>query len=107
MVYSYMFRVAMDVLPVQASAVPCESAFSSGKQTATPNRNRLNPALMEALQLLKYIYKQDRLDFTRDILAREEDYQIEGEVTERAVEELLASGKIEELRDLLGNVSRT
>jgi hypothetical protein len=62
---------------------------------------------MEALQLLKYIYEQDRLDFTWDVLAREEDYQIEGEVTERAVEELLASGKIEELRDLLGNVSRT
>ena len=35
------------------------------------------------------------------------NYRIEGEVTERAVEELLASGKIEELRDLLGNVSRT
>jgi hypothetical protein len=62
---------------------------------------------MEALQLLKYIYKQDQLDFTQDVLAREEDYRIEGEVTERAVEELLASGKIEELRDLLGNASRT
>jgi hypothetical protein len=35
------------------------------------------------------------------------NYRIEGEVTECAVEELLASGKIEELRDLLGNVSRT
>ena len=102
-----MFPVAMDVLPVQASAVPCESAFSSGKQTATPNQNQLNPALMEALQLLKYMYKQDRLNFTRDLLARDEDYRIEGEVTERAVEELLASGKIEELRDLLGNVSHT
>ena len=62
---------------------------------------------MEALQLLKYIHKQDRLDFTRDVLAREEDYRIEEEVTDRAVEELLASGKIKELRDLLGNVSRT
>lgn len=107
MVYSYMFYVAMNVLPVQASAVPCESAFSLGKQTATPNRNRLNPALMEALQLLKYIYKQDRLNFTWDVLAREEDYRIEGKVMEHAVEELLASGKIEELRDLLGNVSHT
>jgi hypothetical protein len=59
---------------------------------------------MEALQLLKYIYKQDWLNFTWDILTREEDYQIEGGVTECAVEELLALGKIEELRDLLGNV---
>jgi hypothetical protein len=38
---------------------------------------------MEALQLLKYIYKQDRLDFTQDVLAREEHYRIEGEVMER------------------------
>jgi hypothetical protein len=107
MFYSYMFCVAMDVLPVQASAVPCESAFSLGKQTATPNRNPLNPALMEALQLLKYIYKQDQLNFMQDVLAREEDYRIEGEVREHAVEELLASAKIEELRDLLGNILHT
>jgi hypothetical protein len=62
---------------------------------------------MKALQLLKYIYKQDQLNFMRDVLAREEDYQIEGEVMEHAVEELLALRKIEELRDLLGNVSCT
>ena len=72
----------------------------------TQSKSTQSSLNMEALQL-KYIYKQDRLDFTRDVLAREEDYRIEGEVTERAVEELLASGKIEELRELLGNVSRT
>ena len=59
---------------MQASAVPCESVFSSGKQTATPNQNQLNLALMEALQLLKYIFKPDQLDFMQDVLARKEDY---------------------------------
>jgi len=51
--------------------------FSSGKQQQHPS-NQLNPALMEALQLLKYMYKQDRLNFTRDLLARDEDYELKG-----------------------------
>lgn len=101
--YPHIFRVAADVLPVQASAVPCESAFSSGKQTCTPERNRLHAATMEVLQLLKYMYRQDRLDFTRDLLAEEADYQIEGEVSERAVRELILAGRFEELKDLLDN----
>ena len=58
---------------------------------------------MEVLQLLKYMYRQDRLDFTRDLLAEEADYQIEGEVSERAVRELMLAGKFEELKDLLDN----
>jgi hypothetical protein len=60
---------------------------------------------MEVLQLLKYMYRQDRLDFTRDLLAEEVDYQIEGEVSERAVRELMSAGKFEELKDLLDNSS--
>jgi len=58
---------------------------------------------MEVLQLLKYMYRQDRLDFTRDLLAEEADYQIEGEVSERAVRELILAGRFEELKDLLDN----
>jgi len=84
---------------VQASAVPCESAFLRGSRLQHPIENRLNPALMKP-PTLKYIYKQDRLDFTRDVLAREEDYRIEGEVTERLLRNF-CMGKSEELRDLL------
>jgi hAT family C-terminal dimerisation region len=91
-VYHYIFRVAIDVLPVRASAVLCESAFSLSKQICTPERNWLHPALMEVLQLLKYMYRQDRLDFMRDLLADKKDYQIEGEVSERAVHELFIAG---------------
>jgi hypothetical protein len=55
----------MDILPVQASAVPCERVFSSSKETMTARRNRIKPDLMEALQLLKYSIRQGRgLDFT-------------------------------------------
>ncbi|TFY59666.1 hypothetical protein EVJ58_g5639 [Rhodofomes roseus] len=34
-----------------------------GKETDTLRRNRLSPEVMEALQILKYLYKQERLNF--------------------------------------------
>jgi hypothetical protein len=54
----------MDYLPIQASSVPCEHVFSSAAETDTKKRNRLAPPLMEALQILKFIYKKERLNFT-------------------------------------------
>jgi hypothetical protein len=54
----------MDYLPIQASAVPCEHVFSSSAETDTKKRNRLGHDLMEALQILKYSLKQERLNFT-------------------------------------------
>jgi len=50
----------MDVLPIQASSVPCERVFSSSKETITAQRNSLSPRLVEALQLLKFTSKQGR-----------------------------------------------
>ncbi|KZT51672.1 hATC-domain-containing protein, partial [Calocera cornea HHB12733] len=61
------YKMAMDYLPIQASAVPSERVFSSSKETDTKRRNRLSPALMEALQLLKYLLKKERLDFLQDL----------------------------------------
>lgn len=55
--YPTIFRLAMDVLPIQGSAVPCERVFSSAKETTTPRRNRISPELMEALQVLKFSLK--------------------------------------------------
>jgi hypothetical protein len=55
----------MDILPIQASAVPCERVFSSSKETVTARRSRISPELMEGLQLLKYSIRQGRgLNFT-------------------------------------------
>ena len=77
--------------------------FSPGKETDTLRRNRLSPELMEALQILKYYYKQELLCFSSQLLAHEEDYTIEGPVTEAAVDELLKTGQIHVLEDLLRN----
>jgi hypothetical protein len=64
--YPKIFPLAMDILPIPGSAVPCERVFSSGKETMTPRRNRIAPELMEALQLLKFSIKKGKgLDFTQ------------------------------------------
>ncbi|QRW08619.1 hypothetical protein RhiLY_07618 [Ceratobasidium sp. AG-Ba] len=52
--YPLIFRIAMDVLPVQASSVLSERVFSSSKQTCTSDRNRITPENMEYLQVLKH-----------------------------------------------------
>ena len=68
-----------------------------------PTLVTLGPTTMEMLQILKHLYQQGRLDFMTGILAMEEDYTIEGLVTEAAVLELLKAGKEAELRDLYTN----
>jgi len=64
---------------------------------------KLDPTTVERLQVLKHLYHRDRLNFTAGILAVEEDYTIEGPVTESAVLELLKAGKVSELRELYTN----
>jgi len=77
----------MDILPIQASSVPCERVFSSSKETITARRNSLSPQLIEALQLLKFSTKQGRgMNFTQgwkkedeiaDLVRREEEQPVE------------------------------
>lgn len=88
---------------MQASAVPCERIFSSSKETCALRHSLLSASLLEVLQVLKHLYKQDRLDFTSDWIASEDDYSIE-KASEAAIHELVASGKCEELIDLLQNM---
>ncbi|VDC04838.1 unnamed protein product [Peniophora sp. CBMAI 1063] len=59
-----LFAMAMDVLPAQSTSVPCEQLFSSGVDTMTKKRNRISPDLMEILQMLKFVYRKERINFT-------------------------------------------
>ncbi|KAG2342255.1 hypothetical protein BDR05DRAFT_976640 [Suillus weaverae] len=86
--FPLLFCVPMDVLPAQASSVPSDN---------------LSPAILEALQVLKFTYKQDCLNFTEDLVANEQDYMISGPVTSRAVDELMAAGNLCKLDQLLAN----
>lgn len=93
----------MDVLPAQASAVACERVFSSSKETCTLKRSNLGEDTIEALQVLKFSIKQQRISFMDHELAKAEDYALEGPLTEYALQELMATGQTEELQDLLEN----
>jgi hypothetical protein len=73
--------MALDYLPIQASAVPCERVFSSSAETDTRRRNRISSLLMEALQMLKFYFKKERLNFTKDWAVSEEEMtEVEQEV---------------------------
>lgn len=65
-------------------------------------RSRLSPPLVERLQVLKHRFRQ-QLSLTDDWLAEEKDHTITGEISERALRDLMKAGKIEELKELLAN----
>ncbi|PPR04216.1 hypothetical protein CVT24_013300 [Panaeolus cyanescens] len=60
--YPLLFKLALDVLPIQASAVPSERVFSSSKETDTLRRANLGQVRMEQLQILKYRFRNNRND---------------------------------------------
>ena len=78
----------MNLLPIQATSVPCERVFSASKETATDRRNRLKPNTMEAIQLLKFLAKHETLNFTIGLGASEEIAELEGAEVARPVEDL-------------------
>lgn len=103
--YPILYRIALDVLPVQASSVPCERVFSSSKETDTLRRSNLSTSLMEVLQMLKYVIREERVSFTESWTSKEHELAAlsdeERGVTAERCDALLAEGRISELRALL------
>lgn len=95
--YPTLFAIAMDYLPIQASAVPCERIFSSSAETDTKRRNRISPLLMEALQMLKVHLRTERLDFTAGWITSEKQ-MLETAPDGDLLQELL-SGNIDDRLD--------
>ena len=79
----------MDYLPVQATSVPSERVFSSASDTDMKKHNRISPELMEALQLLKFMYRTAELDFTTGWIS-----------TERGIVSVTNESKHDELAEL-------
>lgn len=78
--------MALDILPIQGSSVPCERVFSSSAETDTARRNRIAPELMEALQMLKFTIKQAReLNFTAGTAKEDEIQWLEGLMEDQAL----------------------
>ena len=93
-------------MQIDGTALNSERVFSSAKETCTLRWNLLSAPMMEILQVLKYLYKQDQLDFTSHWIANEDDYSIDN-ATAHAINELLNAGKTEELHDLLHNTDKS
>ncbi|KAJ7894903.1 hypothetical protein B0H14DRAFT_2334233, partial [Mycena olivaceomarginata] len=100
--FKTLFRLALDVLPAQASAVPCERVFSSSKETDVLRRGSLSPTVIEMLQILKFIYRKGRISFTEGWVATEEELTVI-DVNPNVLEELLTTGKVDQLVKLLNN----
>ena len=69
--------MALDYIPIQVSSVPCERIFSSASKTDMKRHNRINSDLFEALQILKFGYKCEQLDFSGGLMEVEEEMLIE------------------------------
>jgi hypothetical protein len=74
-------RIALDILPCQASSVPCERLFSASKQTADLRRSSLGAKRFEELQLMKFAWRSKILDNAEQNWARVEEVQL-GEYSE-------------------------
>ncbi|KAG2336908.1 hypothetical protein BDR05DRAFT_835106, partial [Suillus weaverae] len=70
-----VFAIALDYLPIQASAVPCKCMFSLSSKIEIQKQNHLSPMLMEVLQIIKFILKKDRLNFTKGWVASQQDME--------------------------------
>lgn len=55
-IYPTLACIALDVLPSQASSVPCEWLFSGTKQVATDHRASLGSKVFEELTIMKHAW---------------------------------------------------
>jgi hypothetical protein len=99
--YPTLFKLILDILPIQASSVPCERVFSSSKETCTLRRLNISPIMLEALQFLKYLFRQ--LDFTSAWIPKESECLADDDEIEVA-RELMDGGKIAELAALINEI---
>ena len=65
------YVMALDYLPIQALAMPCKHVFSSSAKTDMKRHNQIHPVLMEALQMLKFSLKNERLNFMEGLITSE------------------------------------
>ncbi|KAJ6528712.1 hypothetical protein DFH09DRAFT_860767, partial [Mycena vulgaris] len=94
-----LFRVAFDVLLVQASAVPCERVFSSSKETDALRCGNLSQLLWRCSKSSSLLTAGGRVNFADEWVATEEELSVI-DVAPEVLEELLATGQIQQMVDL-------
>ncbi|KIJ91783.1 hypothetical protein K443DRAFT_114565 [Laccaria amethystina LaAM-08-1] len=97
-----MYCIVLDVLPVQASSVLSERMFSSSKETDTLRRNNLSPEIMERLQILKFTFASEWMDFNNKWVSIEEEISVSN-VSPSCMDDLFATRQLDTLELLLGS----
>jgi hypothetical protein len=59
-------------------------------------RSNLSPVMMEILQILKFIFRNDRLSFTEDLISTEQELSVI-DISADVVKDLLSRGKVDDL----------
>jgi len=62
-VFPTLFKVTMSYLAIQGTAIPSERVFSSSAETLTKHHSCLQPKMIEALQMLKYLQWKSCLEW--------------------------------------------
>lgn len=88
--YPTLARIALDVLPCQASSVPCERLFSASKQTADVRRASLGAKRFEELQVMKFAWQQNVTDLAAWNSAQVEEIELDEYSELMEAEELAA-----------------
>ncbi len=91
----------MSYLLIQGTAVPSECVFSSSSETTTKRQNHLQPEMMEALQMLKFLKKKERLNWMKRFLVME--VELIAEVQSEALADLTQAINEDQL-DLLAQI---
>ncbi|RDB18681.1 hypothetical protein Hypma_014779 [Hypsizygus marmoreus] len=84
--YLTVYAILLNFMAIKASAIPCKRAFSSSAEMDRLHRNRIHPALMEALQMLKFAYRNVP---SPDLLADMMDPSIQENLHEDALDAIL------------------
>ena len=69
-------QIALDILPCQASSVPCERLFSASKQTADLRRASLGAKRFEELQIMKFAWRKKVSDLAARNWAQVEQVEL-------------------------------
>ena len=99
LIASEMCRVVLDPLPMQASAVRSGGIFLSSKETMTAQRANLSPQMMEVLQIHRYAFRNDHMDFLHSFVATEAELRETG-LTAETVVDLAKPRKLVDIAEL-------
>ncbi|ESK92972.1 hypothetical protein Moror_8975 [Moniliophthora roreri MCA 2997] len=97
--FPLIWRIAMDILPAQVSAVPCKHVFSSSKQTDSCQCSNLSTKMIEILQILKYSYQE--VCFVDDLLLDTQTIVTMVDLEPEVAEKMISEERLDELKSLL------